>query len=78
MINQLKLELKDFQFVITTDHDQIAIDESYIRKFVTQIDQLNLYGRSGFDSKDLKMITKAMSHSRIKVCLHFLITFYLN
>ena len=67
IINQLKAKLENHKFYIFNKHDRITIDESFIKKFVTQIDWLTV-DFVDLTSNQLESFTQVLSTSNIKVC----------
>ena len=70
IINQLKEKLQNHNFVIRIYHEGITTEANFIRKFVTQINKLNVDAdyNGNFTTIDMVDITKALSTSNIKVC----------
>ena len=68
IIEELKQELRYFQFYIDTDHERVTTDTIFMRNFVTQIRQLQVNDPFNFNSNDMKNIISALSTSNINVC----------
>ena len=79
VIHQLKENLRNYKFCISTHHGRIATDESFMKKFVTEIYKLEVQQmKAGFriNSDDVQRIKNVLSRSNIKVC--FFMFFYLD
>ena len=72
IINQLKEKLRNYEFHMSTHHNEVTRDANFIEKFVSQIDRLGIYAATDLSSKNLKMIAAVLTKSGIKVCLHIL------
>ena len=72
MIDRLKEKLQNHKFVIKTYHDVIGIDVNFIKKFVTQINLLQVRPYD-FTANDMQTLTNSLSSSK-KVCfVHYLL-----
>ena len=74
IINQLKTNLQNHKFFINTKYYQITSDLIFIKKFVSQINELKL-DATGLKSKDIEEIKCILSNSSIKVSFVALIIF---
>ena len=72
VIHQLKNNLYSNKFCISTNHNRIATDESFIRKFVSRIYKFEVQQQSQprhrITSNDVQRIKNVLSCSHIKVC----------
>ena len=66
IIYQLKKNLQNHQFFICTDNDQITSDLIFIKKFVSQINDLEVNAYY-LNSNDMEEIKYTLSSSNIKV-----------
>ena len=66
IINQLKENLQNHKFCITTNHDRIASDLTFIKKFVSQMNELNVDANE-LNSNDIVQIRDKLSNSNVKV-----------
>ena len=62
---QLKKNLQNHKFFIYTDHDLITSDLIFIKKFVSQINRLDV--NDDVNSNDMEKIKHKLSNSNIKV-----------
>ena len=68
----MKEKLQNHNFGFQTNHDKISSDGNFIKKFVTQIDEMSVdamcdrYG-GDFTSNDMQMLTESLSTTK-KVC----------
>ena len=65
IINQLKENLQNHKFFIETKHNQITRDLIFIKKFVSQINRLDV--NDDVNSNDMEKIKHKLSNSNIKV-----------
>ena len=65
--NQLKENLQNHKFFISSIHDIITSDLLFIKKFVSQMNVLHVDARNGFNSKDMEEIKYTLSNLNIKV-----------
>ena len=64
---QLKENLQNHMFTIYTYHDRITSDLSFIKKFVSQINELRVNKVYGLNSNDMEEIRDKLSKLKIKV-----------
>ena len=67
MINQLKENLKNNKFYIRTNHDEITSALLFIKKFVSQINLLEVDADYGLNSNEMEEIKYTLSNLNIKV-----------
>ena len=67
MTNQLKENLLNQNFRIWIDHYRITSDLIFIKKFVSQINELRLNAAYGLNSNDIEEIKYTLSNLNIKV-----------
>ena len=66
--NNLKEKLKYHNFNIYTRHNQVTIDDIFIKKFLTHLHCLHIDTGSGFNSNDKKNIIVIILFLNNKVC----------
>ena len=87
VIHQLKENLRNYKFCISTLHGRIATDESFMEKFVTEIYKLEVQQKVPLEvqmeaawfrltSDDMQRIKNVLSRSNIKVCFLFGFCFF--